>query len=272
MCSRIGHLAKSVQLGRFGPRNLMMFSAYFDSSGKAANSQVITVVGSLSPIERWLAFEKQWSSILARCGIRVFHMTDFVASRGEFRGWKGHSERRRELIEDLVTCAACHILHTYSYSIDVGLWKQFNAKYALEEQWGRPNVLVSLMAISSIVSHGNATNRRPIEFVFEMGEESFGGLFKKAKAMFDVEIVLRSKEMAIPCQVADIIAWKHRDALSKTVTADPLRDRSGDLATMKSLLLSISILNPIPHMARALADVETMEMWCAETNVPMRVK
>jgi hypothetical protein len=80
-----------------------MFTAYFDASG-TRNSRVITVAGFVSRVNKWKRFEAEWSEILSNAGVSWFHMTDFVSSLGEFKGWKGESKKRIDLLDSLIAC------------------------------------------------------------------------------------------------------------------------------------------------------------------------
>jgi len=64
----------------------MMFRAYFDESGTAADSFVTCVAGYLFEPEQCLRFDAEWRDILDTAGIKRFHMVECAHRSGEFRG------------------------------------------------------------------------------------------------------------------------------------------------------------------------------------------
>ncbi len=198
-------------------------------------------------------------------------MTDCAANRGEFQSWGRQPNHRRELFSRLVACASRYVAHCSVFSVDVTLWESFNQRFELEEIWGKPNVLASLCAISSAITHSTESRELPIEFVFEEGDEHVGQLERKALELFGVRVRIQSKAGAIACQVADMVAWKQRRVLTNAVSAEPGRDRTKDDQQLDQLLRSLATLDPIPITSRAFVDAETMTMWCASTGVPQRL-
>src|SRR2546429_1238415 len=95
--SFIEHLARSLLFSRYSEDFLIAmitgYSAYFDASGHPSRGKVLTVAGFVSTVEKWARFDLQWNTILGSENIKVFRMTDFVSSQGEFAtGWRGQTE------------------------------------------------------------------------------------------------------------------------------------------------------------------------------------
>ena len=85
-----------------GPKYVAMFQAYCDESGHPSNATgVVTVAAVVSDEQGWCAFEEQWENTLQRYDIRIAHMKEYAACRGEFKAWKHHEKRHRDFIKDL---------------------------------------------------------------------------------------------------------------------------------------------------------------------------
>ncbi len=85
-----------------------MFTAYFDAGGAAHRGKVLSIAGFVSDARKWGRFENEWRAILARESVCTFHMTDLIASQGEFKSWKGQSERTGRFISELIACTKKH--------------------------------------------------------------------------------------------------------------------------------------------------------------------
>lgn len=79
------------------------YNGYFDESGTHDQSEVVAVVGYLATYEGWNHWEIEWNEVMAHYGVIDFHMTDFVARRGEFADDKWTEERRATFMERITT-------------------------------------------------------------------------------------------------------------------------------------------------------------------------
>jgi hypothetical protein len=79
---------------------LPLITAYFDESGHSASTRVVCMAGAVGPPSSWTRVREEWSAILAKHGVRVFHMADFENRFGEFEGW--NDERRHALLSELL--------------------------------------------------------------------------------------------------------------------------------------------------------------------------
>ena len=274
MYSSIEHLATTLQLNKFDPHNLVMFSAYFDESGTTSDGSVLTVAGSLSTVGQWMIFEEQWCEILSRYGIKIFHMTDCASSRGEFSAWGGQTDKRRQFIAELAKCAAVNIQHVYSFSLEMESWRRCNEIFSLQEHWGPANVLLSLCSIYSVIQ-ATRHEANPVEFVYESGAENMGILLDMARNKYGISVIPRQKVAAIPCQASDLVAWKDRKALEEACWKSnigkpeiPMDRVAEDIA---SILRSKNIIRAIPCTSLGF-NREAFELWCERHNVPRREK
>src|SRR5438034_9570936 len=76
-----------------------MLRAYFDRS-ELPKYGIAVVAGYLSHVDLWDRFEPDWRKILRLEGLEFFHMADYVARQGPYKGW---SDRRRlKVIKQLI--------------------------------------------------------------------------------------------------------------------------------------------------------------------------
>jgi hypothetical protein len=67
-----------------------MLWAYFDESGEhdrvTGQLKTLTPGGCVADAAAWDALSVSWHAALNNAGVEMFHMTDFEADAGEFRG------------------------------------------------------------------------------------------------------------------------------------------------------------------------------------------
>jgi hypothetical protein len=83
-----------------------MLWGFFDESGEhdrqTGELVRLTLGGCWASFEQWEDFVLKWAATLEAAGIHVFHMTDFEADRGEFKGWQERPDDRRRLLNNLL--------------------------------------------------------------------------------------------------------------------------------------------------------------------------
>jgi hypothetical protein len=102
-------------------------SAYFDASGKEG-FPFITIAGAVSPIKKWIRFERDWSEILETHDVTEFHATDFAASLGEYKGWKGDKTRRSGFLRKLIAVLKKNTNKLFTLTVDMEAWEAVPAK------------------------------------------------------------------------------------------------------------------------------------------------
>jgi hypothetical protein len=80
-----------------------VYNGYFDESGTHDQSEVVAVVGYLATYEGWSHWEIEWNEVMTHYGVTDFHMTDFVARRGEFSDEIWTDERRTAFMKRITT-------------------------------------------------------------------------------------------------------------------------------------------------------------------------
>jgi len=78
-----------------------MLRAYFDAGFKSKPRRVFYVAGYVGFPNDWLRFNRKWRELLRRNNLPYFHMTDFVARTGFYKGWP--EERRLAVMKRIVT-------------------------------------------------------------------------------------------------------------------------------------------------------------------------
>jgi hypothetical protein len=116
----------------------VLYACYFDASGKSKTHEFMTIGGAGSTAEKWGKFEKEWSQILKREGVSEFHATDFAASFGEYKDWKGDKGRRSHFIRNLIAGARKHTNKLFVGTVAMPDWRYVNTRYALEEHFFSP--------------------------------------------------------------------------------------------------------------------------------------
>jgi len=115
---------------------MVSFSAYFDASG-TVDRPVLTVAGFVSTVKKRVRFEQEWNAILKSEGVKTFHMTDFVSSKGEFaHGWKGQTERRKWFVAALAQCLYKNVNKSFRTTMIVSDYRNVDSAYLLSAHYG----------------------------------------------------------------------------------------------------------------------------------------
>jgi hypothetical protein len=248
---------------------MAFFSAYFDASGRRGDPKhgVMTVAGFVSTVNKWERFDREWRSILKSEGVELFHMTDFVSSKGEFaKGWKGKTDRRREFIDRLAKCLYRNVNKSFRATLILSDYEKVNKLFAVEENLGLPYALCSMMCVHLLRKW--ATNKGSSEkllYYFEDGDADKGNFEEWHKREHGEPPLFQSKQMAVGFQPADFAGWKVRTAIQESIKSDHTIDRGIEL------LRSIDVLKKIPKDAGVINE-ETLLKYCQGYRVPARSK
>jgi hypothetical protein len=206
-------------------------SAYFDASGKVAAQPAVVVSGFAAPVSKWVRFETNWKGALDAEDIKVFHATDFAASEGEFKGWKGDKLKRRRFVRSLIEVIRKDTNKMLSVGVETGAWKRVDEEYELQEHFHSPYALAGYMVVrlSSKWAHGKG-HKFPIETFFEDGDEGQGGLKVLCKLHHGLEPIFLPKEK-LPFQAADFLAWKQRIAMTNSMRLELRLQDDPDIET-----------------------------------------
>lgn len=64
-----------------------MLRAYFDAGLKFRPRRVFYIAGYVGFRADWTLFNRKWRDLLRRNDLPYFHMTDYVARQGCYKGW-----------------------------------------------------------------------------------------------------------------------------------------------------------------------------------------
>jgi hypothetical protein len=99
-----------------------MIWVYIDESGEhdpSGRLHRLTLGGCIAPYENWEQLTPLWQDALDRVCVSVFHMTEFEADRGEFKGWKkNRPEDRAWLLNTLLGLIVDHVPALIAFSED----------------------------------------------------------------------------------------------------------------------------------------------------------
>lgn len=101
--------------------------AVFDASGKEDQRRLV-LAGFISKAKDWQSFHTLWIERLREDGLEYFHMVDFAASQGQFKGWRNSESRRRKLLADLMDLISSHVYRKFGCVIENG---QFYADFVV---------------------------------------------------------------------------------------------------------------------------------------------
>ena len=277
------HLARSVLFSKYREDYLMAmftsYTAYFDAAGHPKKMDpanlhqrdpkytVMTVAGFVSTVNKWTRFDTEWNAILKSEGIKIFHMTDFVSSEGEFRtGWRGETDKRRVFINHLAACLKKNVNKSFRVTLLLNDYDEVNQIFKIEEVLG---LSYSVCARSCLDMLYRWAQRKKAEnktlCYFEKGDLDWGNLDAKAAELnIPIKPEVLSKDRAVAFQAADFAGWKIRTAIQEAIKDDhTLQDGI-------KLLHSIEVLRKIPRQAGVL-NRDSLAAFCKICRVPKRV-
>src|ERR1700752_3467846 len=155
----------------------MISAAYFDASGKQEGYHFVTISGAASPIKKWIRFEKQWTQALKKEGVSEFHATDFAASQGEYKDWKGDRARRSEFVKCLMNIIKENANKLFMVTVEMSAWKEVNREFLLAETLYSPYALAGFTVTNQAMRWAmrkKADSR--FKGFFEDGDEGWDGL------------------------------------------------------------------------------------------------
>ena len=262
MRHRHGPTAKSVVMAGSD------FSAYFDESGTKADTQAVVVAGFIAPTEQWLAFERDWKSILSMFGVNSLHMRHFAHSTGEYVSWKGNESRRRDFLSRLIGTIKIRAHHSFACAVLMDAYRLADSKYKLHEVI-TPYTLAARTCVGKAydwAKHFNI-NGDHIAFFFEDGSEDKSDLMRRMERDGKRAPVFLTKNQSVVFQAADLLAYEH--LLANT------RFRAGKITEYDDLRHPLRALSEIPNGAEGATDwgvfhADNLEQACIELCLPSR--
>lgn len=214
---------------------------YFDGAGDRAGAMAQTVGGFVAPSSNWRKLTRDWAAVLEAEDVAVFHMTDFIAARGEFASWKGDGARSQRFLRSLVKVIRRHVHFAAASTVMLDDWSRLKERYAMKECHVSPFGLASFSVIGKCILW-SGKNRPADAFVpvFERGDADRGDrdhllawVRKLGGPILDGVKVQEESKNSPPLQAADLAVWSHRIAVTERFS----RSFSELSACMRELLM-----------------------------------
>lgn len=275
-------IARIIWLGKYSENNLvaLFYASYFDASRHGTSTEphpVLTVAGAVAPVKKWTRFEGDWQQVLRSEGVTEFHATDFAASRGQYKGWKGDKDRRANFLSRLGGIIKRDVNRLFLVSVEIDAWNEVNRQFLLEENFYSPFALAGFSVLLQLRKWGKGKNipERNIQAIFEEGDPGWGGL-KKLCAAHSLDPIELSKPKAVPCQVGDFVAWKMRIAATnslKRLALDPEEQTIAEaVANLQGILKELASLDKMllrPGPAGVYSP-DALTRTCVKSKIPKR--
>jgi len=241
-----------------------IFSAYFDASGHPEQQDVLTVAGYAAAVENWIRFENEWAEILRDAGVTSFHTTEFVSSQGEFKSWRGKTDKRRLFVERITQCLERNCAKFFRVSLFVHDYELINSEYMLCETIGRPYTVCAAQATFSLRQWAQELGALDtLLYFFEDGDKDKGNFEQRHKDLYGKSPKFRVKSQTPQFQAVDFNAWKMRTALHECNKPTHTPEIGNDL------LRSVSILEGVSKDAGVL-NRDSFRAFCVRYGVSKR--
>lgn len=248
----------------------MLCAAYFDASGKQEGYPFLTVGGAASPIKKWIRFENQWSAALGDEGVSEFHATDFSASEGEYREWKGDKARRSAFIKRLVKIIKENVNKLFLVTVEMGAWRDVNREYCLEETFYSAYALAGFSVACQALQWAKRREANlPFKIFFENGDEGWNGLRQLCQRYGNFEPLRLPRKDGIPFQIGDFLAWKTRIAATNSISILKRLQRTDNLEGILDELKSVEsiLVRPVHN---GIYSPNALQRTCKNFKVPQR--
>jgi hypothetical protein len=104
-----GHVNQAIEsVGRMMTQTIQgeQWTAFFDESGKLANSEVVAFGGCVGPTNATAEFSHDWEAFLVHNGLMYTSMKDAMHFRGPYLGWKDNPGKRDAVLRGLAQLLA----------------------------------------------------------------------------------------------------------------------------------------------------------------------
>lgn len=205
-----------------GQNFMAFFRIYLDVSGAVDDSPFIVMAGYVASVTQWAEFVKEWTTILQREEISVWHMADFNGRWNEYKGWS--DERCERVYSQLIRVITTHVSVGVIAAIDVEAYRKAIVGQELGRRFGDPYQ----SCVYTCITHVNYWARensilQRIAYTLERGDKGQEKILRRTltKVFEDADCcekfqlgalttVEKKSPEAIPCQTADILAWEYR--------------------------------------------------------------
>ncbi len=249
----------------------LLSAAYFDASGKQERHSFVTVAGATSPIKKWIRFEGQWSQVLKDEGVSEFHATDFAASEGEYKDWKGDAARRTAFLRCLMGIIKENVNKLFMVTVEMPAWNEVNKEYLLAETVHSPYALAGFTVAAQARKWAMKKRLTPSSFevFFEDGDEGWGGLKQLCQTYCNFEPIRIPKKKGIPFQIGDLLAWKTRITATNAMKIMEGLQRGDNLDDLSKELNSLNRIMVCPG-DNGIYSPRALKKTCLNLKIPRR--
>lgn len=185
---------------------MAIVTAYFDES----DSKTASVVSGLAATsDRWEAFHRDWSRLLAKYKLSALHMKDYAHSNGEFESWRGDEMKRAAFLRGVIEIISRRVMIAVGVVIDREAFKKTIAREPqILDFYKDEYTTAGFMSILLACKWGdNCGFTEPIDFVFDRGNSKR----KNFESAYDIACLSQSSERS-----ADLGALSFADDMKLT--------------------------------------------------------
>jgi hypothetical protein len=209
-----------------------MMLAYFDDSGKFAESDYILLAGYLSDDKSWEEFTREWRGLLIQHEIPYVHMRDLVPLQGPYKKLAWDKDHRDDVIRQFIAVIRRNVFMGFGVAVD--------AKYLRKMGNDAQKVLKrpELFCFSRLMRHLTNTLstipwNEPVPLIFDDCEEFSVKIYRLWSQLRRQDQNIMSRFSAIsfaddhifhPLQAADILASETLKFLRNQASGRNIRD------------------------------------------------
>jgi hypothetical protein len=244
---------------------MSIFTVYCDASGHPDSARVLAVAGFIATAERWAEFERNWKDTLHKFGVTSLHMKNFAHCRGEFSGWKGDEDKRRDFLRQLIGNIVLHVRHSFASAVLLDDWREVNERYYLEELI-KPFGMCGRTLVHKVGEWAKRCNvdEKHIQYVFEDGDCDKGDFIHRMKYDKKSDPVFLNKDDACAFQAADLLAFESLQAHNGI--------SDGRVQEFANLRYPFRALYKVPNGKEGsdwgVFTKENLEKFCTDVGVP----
>lgn len=235
-----------------------MAHAFFDDSGKFADTDFVCIAGYIAHDSAWEELCQKWGMLLLRHNIPFIHMKDLIPLRGPYENLGWDIAKRDEVLREFIDVIREHVVGGFGVGVDSKYLRSM-CKDA-KQQIGDPAMLcfqrILRIVVNKLQSVGYQSSISP---VFDDCEEysvrcyrMWSRLRKNAPELSAAvpSITFANDHHFWPLQAADVLAWE---------TNKHLRQMAGNFNMRKQMETLMQSTTP------GYGLDYTSELWDAET-------
>jgi hypothetical protein len=199
---------------------MCLLTVHFDDSGTHEQSNIAVAACYASSIKQWIEFERNWNELREREEFDVFHMADFAAGAGEFKGWD--SERKRRVLSKVCSIINVRSLAGEAFSVTKKEYDEL-VRGDARQYFGMNHYTFAVRQCASRLGQWRNRFHRndSMRYVFDWMSRGKGeiisvmdwaiGLSRGGEKRGIIPALggysFEHKEQIVPLQAADVLAW-----------------------------------------------------------------